>query len=393
MPHSHDIIITLGDADDPAASVDALPTRPGVVAFEGRDASTILLAATGDMRRFARSRLGLDPDAPPTRADLRGVTARLVATRVGASFEGDVVYLREARRRLPATYRAGLDARRAWCVLLDPDAPTPTWRKFDAAATGGTDEPRAIGVVIGPASDKDAAGRLGEALDDLYDLCRYPRELERAPKGQACAYKEMGRCGGACDGSESMDAYRARARDAAGFVSRPVKLGVSTLEGEMTRAAEAKDFERAASLRDRVGRARRVGGKGLKWVRRLDRLHVLAVQPSPRRGWARLFRFDGRGVEAIGDASGSIDLAGAGDVLERVLSIDRPTPDEPLCLEQGETLGLLAQHMYHPRRGSGRLVDLGEPIDAAGLRRHIRAAARAPADAPDDGTTDREIGA
>ncbi|MEZ6241558.1 MAG: UvrB/UvrC motif-containing protein [Phycisphaerales bacterium] len=393
MHDTLDIIVDLEDAGDVATHVDALPARPGVIAFEAPAGATILLAATGDLRRFARSRLGLDPDAPPTRANLRGVTARLAATLVGASFEGDVVYLREARRRLPKTYRAQLDTRRAWCVHLDPESPTPTWRKFDAASAGAERLP--LRTVLGPIADKDAAGRFGEALDDAFDLCRYPKELERAPHGQACAYKEMGRCGGACDGSETMEAYRARAREACGFVSRPVKLSVSALEAEMARAAEGQDFELAASLRDRVGRAKKLDKVAMRWARRLDRLAILAVQPSPRRGWARLFRCDATGIAPIADASGKIDEGGAGALLRSIIAAGAPGGGERLTLEYGESLGLLANHLYHPRRGSGRLVNLDPPPSAGELRRHIRAAARVRRDETGgaDDTTEREIGA
>ncbi len=391
MDEPDQIVIELRDAGDVSAAVDALPPRAGVIAFEHDEGSTVLLAATGDLKRFARSRLGLDPDAPPTRANLRAETARLVATRVGASFEGDVVYLREARRRLPETYRAGLDARRAWCVRLDPEAPTPTWKKFDAASTAG--EACTLGQALGPMLDKDAAGRFGEALDDAFDLCRYPRELERAPDGQACAYKEMGRCGAACDGSETMEAYRERARAAREFVSSPVKLSLSALETEMAEAAAGEEFERAASLRDRADRASRLAKPAVRWARRLDRFAVLAVQPSTRSGWARLFRCDARGVAPIGDASGKADLDQAGELLASIRGAPGPSPEDPLTLAGGEWLGLIARWLYHPRRGAGRLIDLGEPMEPGDLRRHIRAAARVRASEDPDDTPEREIGA
>ncbi|MFI4896879.1 MAG: hypothetical protein ACIARR_03540, partial [Phycisphaerales bacterium JB059] len=206
MTSTLDILIRPDDVRPLAHAADDLPARPGVIVFEGDDGQTILLAATGDLRRFALTRLGRpDDQTPASRENLAPITARLRARVVGSAFEGDALYLEEARARLPGAYRSMLDTRRAWCVHLDPEADPPVWRRLDLLGAPG--EPISPETIIGPFRDKHAATRFAEHLDDLFDLCRTPRELEIAPRGRACAYKEMGRCDAPCDGSADMAAY------------------------------------------------------------------------------------------------------------------------------------------------------------------------------------------
>ncbi len=396
MTGSLNILIEPTDGAGIADAARALPARAGVVAFESPDASTVLLSATGDLRRFALTRLGESDDATPARReDLRPVTARLRACIVGSSFEGDAVYLDEARWRLPATYRSVLDTRRAWCVRLDPDATTPLWRKLDLVGASARGEALAPETLIGPIGDKDAAGRFGERLDDLFDLCRTPRELEAAPHGRACAYKEMGRCDAPCDGSASMDAYRARVRDAVRFAAQPVALSVSAIEQRMARASDEQDFELAAALKDRARRITKGRRPATSWLTTLDRFAVLGAFPSTRRARARLFIATARRIEAWADVPGKLSPVQASEILDAILSRSRSLLDEsgPLRPEQCERLGLLAHHLFHPRRGAGGFLPLDPMPDATALGRLLRQAARVGAeDGASDEDPDTELG-
>ncbi|MCA9299448.1 MAG: hypothetical protein KDA28_10295, partial [Phycisphaerales bacterium] len=137
------------------------PSRPGLVRLDAADGRPVLIGATADMRRFVRARLE------------RGLAEVVTTCRhqpVGSSFEADCLYLDAAREALPHACRAVADRRRAWVVQLDAEAPTPFWRKRGLHEFASPPP----GVLLGPIADKDSAGRFGEALDSVFDLCRFP---------------------------------------------------------------------------------------------------------------------------------------------------------------------------------------------------------------------------
>lgn len=303
-----------------------------------------------------------------------------------------MVYLEQARDRLPSTYRTVLDTRRAWGGQLDADAEFPVWRKLDLVAASGQGEAMEPSALIAPFGDKDNPGRFGERLDDLFDLCRTPRELELAPDGRACAYKEMGRCDAPCDGSASMEAYRARVRDAVRFAAQPVELSLSAIEQRMARAAAEQDFELASSLKTRAERIRKGRKPGALWATTLDRFMVLGAFPSTRRSRASLFIATASAIEHWADAAGDLSRAHAAELLEGVRRRAKDLlPDRPLSAHECERLAMLTHHLYHPRRGAGELIALAPSTDAAALCTLVRRAAKIRADEPDD-TPDTQIG-
>ncbi len=380
MPALLHILIEPGPESSLCDSARTLPARPGVIAFEKGDTSTVLLAATGNLRRFALTRLG-EPDGvtPAKREDLSPVTARLRARVVGASFEGDALYLEEARTRLPEAYRATLDTRKAWCLHLDPEASPPVWRRVDLVGACARGQQLSPGALFGPIREHDSASRLGEHLDDLFDLCRTPKELEAAPHGRACAYKEMGRCDAPCDGSASMDVYRERVRDAARFISTPVSLSLSAVERRMERAAIEQDYELASALNERARRIRKGAGPATSWTTSLDRFAVLGAFPSTRRAWARLFICTARHIDTFADVRGDLTRSQADELLSACAARARSLLDrEPAALrpDEAERLGLLSHALFHPPRAAGGMISLDPMSDASALGTLVRRAAK-----------------
>ena len=353
------------------------PARPGVVVFEGEGGSCVLVAATGDVRAFVGARLGAGADGRGARADLRPVTTRVRAATVGSALEGDLVCLEVARERLPATYRALADRCPAWFIHLDPGEPAPTWRKINLLGVG---EELPAGALLGPIPDKHAAARFGEALDDLFELCRYPRELARAPRGTACAYKEMGRCPAACDGSEPMDAYRARVRAAIACWRDGTRVTRDAIERDMREAAGAHDFERAAALKARMGGLDVATKPRFANVGVLDDLALVLALPGERAGWARLVVFAGGELTAVADVEGDVRAGRAWDEIERaVLDAGACGGGFAHSGAAAERLGVICSHWFRRavkgRRRRPGFVDLRRAWDARAVRRAIRAAA------------------
>jgi excinuclease UvrABC nuclease subunit len=340
-------------------------------------ARTLFLAAASDLRALALQRL-----APGT--ELARAASRLLACPVGSALEADLVLLDAARAHLPHLARALTDTARAWFVHLDPDSPTPLARKTDALREPGL----APHSLLGPLPNKDAAGRYAKALDDAFDLCRYPRELAAAPRGRVCAYFEMHRCPGPCAGHEPMPAFRARVRDAlATLATGHAADSASDAERSMHAAAAAHQFEAAAALRHRAEALRRLAAPAFRHTGPLNTLALLLILPSERRGWARVLAFAAGQVVPIAEVRSEDSARHTPAALADLVTLTRshlgrafPAGHEaPPALER---LGVITRHWFRPapkgRRRRPTILDLRRPEEAL-TPRTLAAALRAAA--------------
>ena len=228
----------------------ALPAVAGVVAFESESGGTVLLGVTADARAFAARRLAGDGERGKGGAvDLGGVVATVCVTPVGSAFEAELAYLSLARQRMPRVYRQLMARSGVSVVALDASAtiPEPVALKLEEAGS------RDAASLLGPVETK-SAGRLIDAVVDAFDLCRYPHILRQAPRGVACPYKEMGRCPAPCDGSESLEAFRARVAAAVSAVEMSAAEREAGVRTAMKEAAASARFEEAAALKRRLER-------------------------------------------------------------------------------------------------------------------------------------------
>ncbi|MEL7473064.1 MAG: UvrB/UvrC motif-containing protein, partial [Planctomycetota bacterium] len=292
--------------------------------------------------------------------------------------------------------RAAADRWQAWCLRLDADADPPTWKKHRLGELSASERRR--GALLGPIRDKDAAGRLGEAMDDLFDLCRYPVELAKAPSGMACAYHEMGRCPAPCDGSEPMDAYRARVREAIETVCGDLAPERASAEAEMRAAAGRQDFERAARLKARVERLRSIDGFAYKWLGRVERLRVIALLPAERDGWVRVMAIAAGRWRVIADVDAVEGPRGAPGMVDAIVEADRwlHAADTTLTDDACDALGLIAGYLYSkPKLTRGGFVRRTDDTPIGELSPELWSACRSALKAgePDAEAPDRELGA
>ncbi len=275
-----------------------LASARGIAVLEAADGTAVQVVSGADVRRLVRRRL----DAPggARRADLRGVVRRVRAARCGSAIESDLVFLEVTRELAGGVHRAVTERWVGWFAHIDPESAAPRWVK---ASTREIDAGRfKRGWLVGPFADKHAAAKAVETLDYLFDLCRYPRELEKSPGGTACAYKGMGLCPAACDGSEPVAALQGRAAASAGAVGAGLIAWRETNTAEMERAAAGQDFERAELLKRKLEKSEDLESRGMAWAGRAAEMAWLIVAPGVRTGWARVVVVGGCGWCVVGDA-------------------------------------------------------------------------------------------
>ncbi len=392
----------------------AVPASAAVVVFESADRA-VLIATTADARSLVRRRLRSAEEsdeivagASGPVADLRPVTERVSVVAVGSAFEAEWVYLSLARRLMPEVYRAVAERWRAWFVHVDPAAEYP---RFSKSQLSGADEGRVglvaarsastavnanvagldgggesgSGLLFGPLSDKDAAGRFIEAIVDGFDLCRFHHLLQQSPNASACAYKEIGRCASPCDGSETMSSYRTRvtgsvawmqdgevefdATEGEACVDKHVALPVLVegLRACMAKEAAAGEFERAAAVRDRIARLETLEHKRFVGVRELRDCRWLIVPPPAANGLLRAFVCLCGKMEMVVEAQSDDAIASAPVIAIAVADACSRFEFCGVDQEEADNLGLLARWLRQSRSAkSTRSAGVIMPVSAKG---------------------------
>ncbi len=110
---------------------------------------------------------------------------------------------------------------------------------------------------FGPLTDVRAVHQTLDMLRRLFPYLTCKREITGQDR-RACLYYHIGRCAGPCIGAISREDYRALIRRICLFLEGKAEEIVADLQAQMTFAAEALDFERAAALRDQIRAVERV---------------------------------------------------------------------------------------------------------------------------------------
>jgi len=329
------------------------PASRGVVEFVADDGSTVLLAATGNMRRFIADRLNEDGQSSP-KANLAPIAARIIAYPTGSAFESDWIVLERARRVDPELLAKLNDQNQRAFLVLDPN--TSTWRVDDTRGLSADPSER----VIGPILTGKAARLLGETLDDVYELCRYPKELALAPNGCACAYKEMGRCPGVCDGSEPMEVFRARFSQALNAASVGTGAWGEQLGAEIADASDAMDFERAQRTKRSLDAIEKLPIEAVEHAGAIDGFACVCITPSVRKGWAMVWGFDASGLVPM--LSTRDDAAGVEGMIERWASASfsvSASPNQSPNQVWLDRFALISRHWFtKPARARRRRVTI-----------------------------------
>ncbi len=343
------------------------PSTPGVVEFIADDQSTILLAATGNIRAFIAERLGKDTESNPKAnlaPNLTPITARIIAYPTGSGFESDWIVHQRARLVDATLYTKLNEQNRQWLMVFEKH--TGTWRIEDTQRFQTSDEQ----IVIAPIRTKKAAQALGETLDDVFELCRYPKELAQAPHGTPCAYKEMGRCPGACDGSEPMDAYIARFTQATKAALSGIEQWKHHIRSQIQHASATLDFEHAQIAQRQLEQINKLPIDALEHARTRVGLCCVCITPAVRKGWAMVWIFGNQGLIPL--AAVDEDAADLQSMIQRWQSPIGTTPAE------FDQLALIARFwLSKPSRARRRRVTILDLREANWQQRIDQAIAQA----------------
>ncbi|MHA7811849.1 MAG: hypothetical protein ACX94C_00445 [Phycisphaerales bacterium] len=365
---------------DPSARVSCFfPSHRGVVEFQSDTGDTLLLAATGHLRDFIAQRLN-EAGEPSAKADLAPITRRILAHPTGSAFESDLFVLERARDVDRDLYTKITHQNRRALLVMDTAA--GTWRTAETTALDLAPSEHAIG----PCLTNKSAQQLGEALDDIFELCRYPAQLALAPSGTPCAYKEMGRCPAACDGSEPMHAYHQRFALALSAASGGLSAWESAIKDDIKAVSADLDFERAARAKRHLDAVQGLPRDTLGCAASLDSFSCIVVTPARRPGFAMCWVLHAGGCSPV-CSIGLLDndlLASLPDLLS-----SRCTP-MGFARDQLDRFSLIARHwLTKPSKQRKRRVTVLDTRDA-NWAKALRVAIEDAQSASDPGHDDEE---
>ena len=368
------------------ADFPKIPAKPAVYLLttttDSTDNHAVLLATVGDLRAALKRRLADTPaDAKTKRIPYGTLCTRVHYRIVHSALAANFYYAAAARQLFPQTAAALIPWHTSWWIAVEREGPAatpfPRFRKTNVISDPAM-------AYAGPIRDKHAAQRLVECLEDLFDLCRYHHILVQAPHGKACAYKEMGKCPAPCDGSVSLESYRAQINAALAFLATipiaqplgssgvtpsPREAWRAQLEAQMQSAAAGLHFETAARIKQRLARASIVNTEPYAPVARLEDFAFLTLQPGKGRPWIEpwLVHFGENPIQPLPQFNKK-QLATAAEGLaeqcRQLLQVPAPT-----CLTADQTLhaALVAYHLFKAESDHGLWLRLGEARDPVAI--------------------------
>ena len=183
------------------ASLDALPRHPGVYLFIGHDGAPVYIGKSVCLRSRVLSHLRTPEEAAMLRETAR-IEFRRTAGDVGA-------LLLESRliKQMQPSYNALLRmVRDTYALTLDEPGMTAR-----VCSSGWQAPGRHMFGLFGSRASADEALR---SLARRHGLCPALLGLEGQVRGRGCFSRQLGRCRGACIGTESHEAHGERLRAA-----------------------------------------------------------------------------------------------------------------------------------------------------------------------------------
>jgi hypothetical protein len=334
----------------------SVPAHAACYSLEDEQGRTQLIATTGNLRNTLTRRLGpRDESQPSPGTDYRAIVRRVRYRPVYSRFEANWVYLENARLLQPRLFRKMMRHRRAaWICLNEADA---------HPRLVATDVPSSSHC-FGPFATVKLARGLVQLLEDLFDLCREHHLLVQAPKAVACSYKQMGRCPAPCDGSITMEAYRAQIRAAVEFLGGDHAAFITDAQKRMKQAAAELQFERAGQIKGQIDKARNAPAS-----RSVSAFRWLLLQRGSRKGRVRCFLIAPGVVEFAGEMLTKWrdeQVGWLADQARRFFSRSHDTDDAA-----AERTSLAAWHYVGGEREPGVFVPPEAACDVEGIRAAI----------------------
>jgi excinuclease ABC subunit C len=273
------------DPADPSASLAGLPEAPAVFALCAADpaAEPYLTKTTNLRRRLRRFLRGPQSGVASRRLQLAHMVDHIEYSITGSDFESALCLYQASLRAFGERARKRLRLRPPAFLRMSLDNPYP--RVYATSRISKT----AANALFGPFPSRAAAERYADEMLNLFLLRRCTEDLNPDPAFPGCVYSEMKMCLAPCYKGCSDERYKEESAEVFAFLSTRGASMLARLETERNAASEAMEFERAATIHQRMQKVQSVAHLASEAVHPLAQLSGILVQPSAEPGHVALF--------------------------------------------------------------------------------------------------------
>ena len=308
-----------------------LPAEPGVYQFRSRDPERVVYVGKAvNLRERVRSY------ADPRTERIREMVHRADGVEVAVTDTETQALLLEANliKRHRPRYNVRLTDDKSYPLVQLTGHPFP---RIEV-----TRDPAESATVYGPFTDKGQVETVLKALRVVYGV-RGCSDHKYAGRERPCIDHDIGLCTAPCTGEIDRESYLADVEAVERFFGGETGILADPMRREMEAAAENREFERAANLRDRLDAVEAFQGTGDAAVSAAGEAgrEVLDVLGVAIKGWdatvARLHAEGGKLVErdrhTLETAGGETPAAVLGAFIPQYYA-ERELPDAVLCPER-----------------------------------------------------------
>jgi excinuclease ABC subunit C len=225
------------------AKLQHLPPRPGVYLFKDRRGEILYIGKANSLRSRVRNHFAVDAATPVKNVEMVRRVADVDTIVVGSEAEALLLEANLIKRHRPRFNIRLRDDKRYPYIKVTLNESFPRVYVTRRLLNDG-------GRYFGPYTDVYAMRQALEVIKRLYTVrsCRY--DLPDDAPTRPCLDYHIGRCQAPCVGLQTQASYRAMVDDMLGVLGGKTEHVRVQVQANMDAAANALDFERAATLRD-----------------------------------------------------------------------------------------------------------------------------------------------
>lgn len=219
-----------------------LPAEPGVYRMLDARRKVLYVGKARNLKRRVSSYFQRRPDSPRTRAMAQQI--RDISFTVTASEAEALVLEHNLIKQLKPRYNVLMKDSKSYPYILLTDEAYPKLQLY----RGNKSRP---GTYFGPFPDAGAVHRMLHLMQSIFRI----RDCENsvfANRSRPCLQYQIGRCSAPCCDLVTARQYAGQIGELRAFLEGGDKDLIRRWQQEMQQAAEALNFEAAASLRDRI---------------------------------------------------------------------------------------------------------------------------------------------
>jgi DNA polymerase-3 subunit epsilon len=274
---------------------DGLPSTPGVYIFRDNKGDPLYIGTTRNLRSRVRSYFTA-AEGRKRVLEMIVLADRVDVIQTPTIIEAEIRELRLISEKQPRfNRRSRFQEKAVWVHLTEEMFPRLT-------SLRGHQSLRDDSTWCGPFNGRDAATLAIEAVYESIPLRQCtPRITHRSMKhASPCALYDMGRCGGACVGRESLDSYSNHEALVAIAFHDDARHVISKSLKRMRALALDERFEEAAALRNRLSAFVSGASRGVR-IRSLTRVEeIITMRQSEKTVEFAIIRFGRLAGTALG---------------------------------------------------------------------------------------------